>query len=141
MLMAVGFAPDKDNATVAEFNRAARDCVLAFWWWAGAAALVGFGMSPWWGGPDGLAGLGTSLWWAAIPATIAIHAAICWIACKWHVRRLSAEISRLPSKSNISSRTPHSARWTKSQLRKPTRNAPANDAGGDQRSSRQLSRM
>ena len=73
MLMAVGFVPGIENATVATFDRATSDNAFACWWWAGSTLFVA------------LAGFS---WWALVPAAVAIHAAICWRSSKRHAQTL-----------------------------------------------------
>jgi hypothetical protein len=82
MLMALGFVPDMDGATAAEFDRAANENVFAFWWWAGSAGVVWLGASP---------------WWATVPAVVAIHAAFAWFSCKRQAQRLQYETQRSPN--------------------------------------------
>lgn len=67
MLIAVAYVPDKDNATTAEFDRAAQYNAKTFWIWAVQAAFV------WWG---------ASLWWATIPAIHVVYSAVAWVSCR-----------------------------------------------------------
>jgi hypothetical protein len=66
MLIAVAFVPPRD-ATVAEFETAARSSAGAFWMWSASTGLV------WWG---------SSLWWAIVPAVLVMHSATAWVTCK-----------------------------------------------------------
>lgn len=73
MLIAAGFVPEMDNATAADFNRAAAHNVNAFRWWAGSTIFVGTASA--------LFSV-VSLWWTAIPAVLAIHSAISLRSCR-----------------------------------------------------------
>lgn len=82
--MAVGFVPARDNATAADFGRAADENVFAFWWWAGSAIFVG---------------VGASFWWAAVLGAVAMHSAVAWFSCRRHAQRLR-QPERRPRKRN-----------------------------------------
>jgi hypothetical protein len=78
MLIAVAFVPDS-NASLAEFERAARGNAGAFWMWVISAALVAWG---------------ASLWWATIPAALVVHSGVAWVFCRRTAKRLLVQTVR-----------------------------------------------